>query len=1318
MIKENQKLFNRLNVATDAAAAFISIAAAYLLVFSLLDFDRNYPLVDYFKLLLTFVPLQFVTYGCMGLYSSFRGKSFANETGKLTAALFLDGTAMIALLYVIQIINFSRWALAIFLALDFLIVLLKRFVLRKTLRKFRESGYNRKYVLIVGSGHAARDYLKTINEERWLGYQCCGCVSDSPLEGAKLLGGYDRLLDILEKKSYDEVVCALDSDGVSQLSDVVEACELTGTKVSVIPSIYKYMSATPAIDMVGDIPLMNIRRIPLDNMGNAALKRALDIVGSLVLLILTSPVILVSMLIIKITMGGNVIFRQKRVGLNKKVFTMYKLKSMRDSAVSDTAWSTDADPRRTKFGAFIRKFSIDELPQLVNVLKGDMSLVGPRPEIPFYVNDFKDKIPMYMIKHQVKPGITGLAQVNGYRGDTSIEKRIEYDIRYIENWSFFLDIGILIRTALSGFMNKEKLNPDKPESKKYIKPYRPEKTNMKKTEGKTDLLALVMFLPSVIALALIPVIINIQTVVTDLQQTYMYNGGTVISGDSGTTYQLIDFYSQGKALAAVVLAMIMIGMALVCCLSLFRRVEKRSFVYVGCSVVYVVMTLASAANSLYSQIAFNGEYDRAEGFYTIACYFVMFLFTMYAFRTSGNFKFVAIALFICVGVNTVLSVFQVAGHNLLNNDWFVNLVSSNDLRWNNLTIDIASGNAYGALYNSNYMGSFTGLIIPLFTVMAMYSDRMLYRVLFIVFDAMAVFLLIGSTARSGIVAVAAALVIGIIVFARVIAKHWKPCVIAVASLAVVTVGTNFALGNRLFARIPSLVSDAVGIFLPSDEEDTDLFDKLPLRQIDVQNDGTVKFIGQDSSFNLAYDSESVIYTFTDEDGNALQARSEITLQDDEYGDLITNVYSDGNIVMQGYGAIVYLSVSENGNLVLNENAENNFTDPNGKAEIFIDETYGTVTVNINGNTVYAEYDSDYNRLFFTKYDPAKDDNITDLFTLERIYFSSEEFKDVSFLIEADADGSLYDRNVVLMYFNNNFTRALYFKRTGSTIKMVHPTSMTTFYPENAAHIGFEGKEKIGSSRGYIWSRTFPLLENCLITGYGPDTFTYIFPQNDVLAKYYSYEQFGQGFYVTVDKPHNMYIQIFYSSGLIALLAFLGIVVFYLVDCFRLYALRREYRTEQAMGISVMLGIVGYLAAGMFNDSVVSVAPIFWILLGVGAALNTINRRADRNVKVNDDYIPEIPAAEKSVDPEQQRQAADAAEILAATIRADYENKQAEREERRRERMSCTHTQEDISSLLESVRAIKTVEDKQREEAEKQAGSTQANPAKENSDDNG
>lgn len=1306
MIKENQKLFNRLNVISDAAASFLSIAAAFMLVFNLLDFERNYPLADYFKLLLIFVPLQLVTYGCMGLYSSFRNKSFAVEAGRLTVAMFLDGTAMIALLYVVQIINFSRWALAIFLVMDFLIVLLKRFLLRRTLRKFRESGYNRKYVLIVGSGRAANEYLRTIKEERWLGYECTGCVSDKPLEGTKLLGGFDKLLGILESKSYDEVICALDNDDISQISNVVEACELTGTKISVIPSIYKYMSATPAIDMVGDIPLMNIRRIPLDNMGNAALKRTVDIVGSLILLILTSPVILVSMLIIKITMGGNVIFKQKRVGLNKKVFTMYKLKSMRDSSVSDTAWSTDNDPRRTKFGAFIRKFSIDELPQLVNVLKGDMSLVGPRPEIPFYVNDFKDKIPMYMIKHQVKPGITGLAQVNGYRGDTSIEKRIEYDIRYIENWSFFLDIGILIRTALSGFMNKEKLKPDNSVNKK-TKPYRPERINMKKTEGKTDLLALVMFLPSVIALAMIPAIIHITKIVTDMQQVYMYNGGKEVTGSSGVSYELMDLYSQGKALAVVVLAMIMIGMALVCCLSLFRRIEKRSLVYVGCSVVYVVMTLASAANSLYSGIAFNGEYDRAEGFYTLACYFVMFLFTMYAFRTSGNFKFVALALFICVGVNAILCLFQFLGHNLLQYQWFVDLVSSNDLRYTGVSVQTSKGYTYGALYNSNYMGSFTGLVIPLFTVMTMYSKRVLHRVLFIVFDVLSVFMLVGSAARSGIVAVAAALVVGIIVFARVIAKHWKPCVIAVASLAIVVVGANFVLGNRLFARVPSLVNDALGLFIPADEEDSDLFDKIPLRQIDIQNDGKVKLTGQNSSIFMGYDADSMRYTFTDENGNDLPQRSEITLaSDDSYKGLVTYAdYASGTVKVKANDACISLIIDESGNLVLDKNGDNVFSDPGGNGDIAVDEAYGTVTVKINGNTAYIEYDSDYNRLFFTEFY----EDVVDLYYYERVYIDSEEFKDVSFRVESDDSGSIYDRTIVRLNFYKDFNRSLYFKRTNNVIKMVHPTSMTSFPPANADHIGFEGKEEIGSARGYIWSRTLPLLGNCLITGYGPDTFTYNFPQNDVLAKYYSYAQFGEGFYVTVDKPHNLYLQIFYSSGLIALLAFLGIVIFYLVDCFRLYALKREYRTEQAMGISVMLGIVGYLAAGMFNDSVVSVAPIFWILLGVGAALNTINRRADSNIIVNDDYIPEEPVAEQPTDPEQQKQAADAAQILAAAVRKDAEKEQ----QARRERMSHSPTKEDISNLLASVRAIKTVEDKNREEA-----TSSDETSKGNSDDNG
>lgn len=457
MIKENQKLFNYFNILSDAAVGVLSIIISYVFTFYILDLDKNFPLIDYVKLSILFIPIQLMTYACMRLYDSFRTKSFSTEFGRLFFAFIFDGLFIIAMLYVVKIFNFSRIALFIFLLSDLVIISAKRYIMRKLLKKLRKKGYNKKLVIIIGSGQAAKDYLKTIKREKDYGYECAGYISDTQTLSAKWLGSFDKLTAALRLKNYDEAVCALNADQSNLLGTVVEACELTGTKISVIPSIYNYMSPSSSIDVVGDIPTINIRRIPLDNVGNAMLKRLVDIVGSLVLLILTSPITLVSMLVIKITMGGDVIFKQRRIGLNKKEFVMYKLKSMKDNESSDTAWSTDDDPRKTRYGAFMRKFSIDELPQLVNVLKGEMSLVGPRPEIPYYVNSFKDEIPMYMIRHQVKPGITGWAQIHGYRGDTSIAKRVEYDVRYIENWSFFLDISILLRTALSGFINHEKL---------------------------------------------------------------------------------------------------------------------------------------------------------------------------------------------------------------------------------------------------------------------------------------------------------------------------------------------------------------------------------------------------------------------------------------------------------------------------------------------------------------------------------------------------------------------------------------------------------------------------------------------------------------------------------------------------------------------------------------------------------------------------------------------------------------------------------------------------------------------------------------------
>lgn len=1272
MIKENQKLLNRLNVLTDAAAALAAVAVAYMLVFVLLDFDRNFSLRDYFRLALLFIPVQLITYACMGLYGSFRNKSFAKELGRLFGAFLLDGSALVALLYIVKIFNFSRWALAIFLTLDFLIVTLKRFVLRKSLRKFRENGHNQKYVLIVGSGEAARDYLKAIHESRWLGYECAGCVADSPLGGTKHLGDMGSLLKVLEERSYDEVVCALDGSEIKKLADVVEACELTGTKISVIPSIYKYMSSSPSIDVVGNIPLLNIRRIPLDNIGNAALKRALDIAGSLVLLVVTSPIVLVSMLIIKLTMGGKVIFKQDRVGLNKKIFTMYKLRSMRDNDEADTAWSKENDPRRTKFGAFIRKFSIDELPQLVNVLKGDMSLVGPRPEIPYYVNDFKDKIPMYMIKHQVKPGITGLAQINGYRGDTSIEKRIEYDIQYIENWNFFMDISILLRTALSGFINKEKLS----HKKQKPKPYRPEKINMN-NKAKIDLTALVMFLPSIIAMAFVPLIIRITAVTTTLKETYMYFGGTESTADDATTYTIVDTYSQGKALAVIVIAIIMIFMALVCCLSLFRRIEKRSLVYVGASVVYVIMTLASALMSNYTDVAFNGQYDRAEGFWTTACYFVLFLFSMYAFRTSGNFRFLMYGLFICVGVNFVLGLLQVTNLDPLQYDWFVNLVAENDLKGN-----LASGSSFtdeyanGTLYHSNYMGSFTGLVVPLLTVMSIYAENKRQRILFVVFDAMSIFLVIGSAARSGVVAVAAALVVGIIVFARRIIKHWKPCLIFVGSAAVLAVGVNFALDNVLFSRIPSLVNDAIAMFMPADEEDKDLFSKLPLREIATPAGGNLVLTGQTETLTIGYDEEKYDYTFTSSAGETVVPTYQYTFSDDYAALGITADYVNNSFTVTA-GTLTKTYTLDDNYAIVGESGFGTDYSEDGLYGLEASEL-GVLTADLgNDIVVYIEYDSELGYLLFTESDGETPMSGVLTYTFPGV------IDDISLRTESTSSTSSV-REVIAMYFYDDSSNSLFFELINKKkIQMINYRTADVMIPENAEYIGFEGKEELGSSRGYIWSRTLPLLKNCLITGYGADTFVYNFPQNDVLAKYYSYMQFDSGFYITVDKPHNMYLQIFYSNGLIAFIAFLAIVVFYLVDCFRLYALKKEYRREQAMGAAVMLGVVGYLAAGMFNDSTVSVAPMFWVLLGTGAALNTINRRMNKNVKVDEDYVP-IEEAVTEPTPEEadrERRAAAAGEILAAAIHNEKQKKTVQQETQRVNR-------EDVKNLLEDIRAMR------------------------------
>lgn len=458
MIKENQNLLNKINAISDIIILFISMTLAYFVRFYIFSPDTDYiKLITYIQFSIIIIPINLIIFNFFDLYHSFRTTAFIKECSQVIKSNTILTAVLLSLLFIFKLVHISRWVIVIFYFINIALIITKRLILRRTLSKFRSRGLNLKHVLIVGAGEVAKEYLQVIKDNKSFGYNYSGYVANSSnFEGEKL-GDYAALYKVLNEIKPDEVVCALDISDAKYIEKIVSDCEKSGTKISIIPFCYKYIPSQPYIDQIGNIPLINIRRIPLDNLGNAFLKRAMDILGSLVLIICTSPIMFITAIIIKLTSNGTVIFKQKRVGLNKNLFTMYKFRSMEVNVNEETGWSTNNDPRKTRFGSFIRKFSIDELPQFFNVLKGDMSLVGPRPELPHFVENFKNEIPLYMVKHQVKPGITGLAQVNGYRGDTSIKKRIEFDIYYIENWNILMDISILFKTAFKGLKNNEQI---------------------------------------------------------------------------------------------------------------------------------------------------------------------------------------------------------------------------------------------------------------------------------------------------------------------------------------------------------------------------------------------------------------------------------------------------------------------------------------------------------------------------------------------------------------------------------------------------------------------------------------------------------------------------------------------------------------------------------------------------------------------------------------------------------------------------------------------------------------------------------------------
>ena len=460
MIKENQRTLNYINVLLDALILFLAMPLAFAFRFYLLDGGvATIPLRGYMGLLLVLIPGHLITFATMGLYDSLRKKPVGWEIGKVFWGCVLNFILIQTLLFLYKVVHFSRFTLVTFFTLAFLGMATKRVILRYLLRYYRQRGFNQKHILLVGDSHMAVRYVQVVQRQKAYGYMIDGYLAEhDSIPGLTYLGSVMALEKVLERRPPDEVVVALPAEEFRFTRNVIEACEKEGIKLSIIPFYAEYIPSNPQFDNIEGIPLMNIRHIPLDCWFHSASKRALDVIGSLVLIVCTSPIMLIAAIGVRLSSPGPVIFKQERVGRNNKTFQMYKFRSMRVNAEEDTGWSRNSDPRKTKFGALLRKCSIDELPQLFNVLKGDMSLVGPRPEVPHYVQQFKEEIPLYMVKHQVRPGITGWAQVNGLRGDTSIEERIRYDIYYIENWNFFFDIKILLLTVTKALINQEKLH--------------------------------------------------------------------------------------------------------------------------------------------------------------------------------------------------------------------------------------------------------------------------------------------------------------------------------------------------------------------------------------------------------------------------------------------------------------------------------------------------------------------------------------------------------------------------------------------------------------------------------------------------------------------------------------------------------------------------------------------------------------------------------------------------------------------------------------------------------------------------------------------
>ena len=464
MLKKHSKFFETLVLLLDWVTLSCSWILAYYLrfYFPIVPVYKGIPpFLTYLTLLIIMLPLWYMVFKTFGLYRPRRISSKVAEVMDIAKGTTIAILILVSITFFVRKYEFSRVTFLYFWIICVFSLSIERILFREFLRFIRKRGYNLRHALIVGTGGMGREVTDRVHNHPELGIKIKGFLSEDnsqigdELEGFKVLDTIKNIRNVVVNHKIDIVFITLSLSAQEKLKSVLDDLGDEMVSIMVIPDLFEFATLRGGIGEFEGMPIISLRDTPLYGW-NIVIKRVTDIVLSLIIVLVTSPLMLVISLLIKATSRGPVFYSQERMGLDGKIFNMLKYRTMAIEAEKETGpvWAAKDDSRRTPIGAFLRKTSLDELPQFFNVLKGDMSIVGPRPEREFFIQQFRNKIPKYMLRHKMKTGITGWAQISGWRGNTSLEKRIECDLYYIENWSLRLDLEIMWLTIWRGLVNK------------------------------------------------------------------------------------------------------------------------------------------------------------------------------------------------------------------------------------------------------------------------------------------------------------------------------------------------------------------------------------------------------------------------------------------------------------------------------------------------------------------------------------------------------------------------------------------------------------------------------------------------------------------------------------------------------------------------------------------------------------------------------------------------------------------------------------------------------------------------------------------------